>query len=336
MSEQLTLTEESYSLSIVEDNDLQLTLSGERGPAGVDGAAGAAGPNEITTATTTNLTGFISGNGTNIAGATAAASAATANTLVLRDANGGASFAGVTLSGVNTNSGSYSQVGGANFNVATTTAANLTATGSGTVTVSGESGTTISGGTLTFSPSGFAYGTGAASAHRIALGAGTTGSELFGAADAAAARTTLGVRTFKTTSDVSNSTQTPSNGNVPELTFAVVSGQTYKVDFSFILNATGNFAHQIRATYPTQALPFTPQGDCFGLHRFNVKIPTPGATTLDFNTSSAGASTNGLHSGYWFYRPSASGNVTFQVFNFDASVVTTTLKAGSLITVTEL
>jgi hypothetical protein len=76
------------------------------------------------------------------------ASDATGNTLVRRTSGGGASFAGI-----NTNSGSYSQVGGANFNVATTTAANLTATGSGTVTVSGEGGTTISGGTLTFSPS---------------------------------------------------------------------------------------------------------------------------------------------------------------------------------------
>jgi hypothetical protein len=83
----------------------------------------------------------------------ASSTSATANTLVLRSGTGGASFAGVTLSGVNTNSGSYTQVGGANFNVATTTAANLTATGSGTVTVSGEGGTTISGGTLTFSPS---------------------------------------------------------------------------------------------------------------------------------------------------------------------------------------
>jgi hypothetical protein len=119
------------------------------------------------------------------------ASDATGNTLVRRTSGGGASFAGIALSGLSTNSGSYSQVGGANFNVATATAANLTATGSGTVTVSGESGTTISGGTLTFSPSGFAYGTGAASAHRIALGAGTTGSELFGAATAAAANTIL-------------------------------------------------------------------------------------------------------------------------------------------------
>jgi hypothetical protein len=155
------------------ENNVTVTVSNARGLAGEAGAAGAAGPNTLTTATTTNLDGFIFGNGANISGATASATAATANTLVLRDGSGGASFAGVTLSGINTNSGSYSQVGGANFNVATTTAANLTATGSGTVTVSGEGGTTISGGTLTFSPSGFAYGAGAASAHRTALGLGT-------------------------------------------------------------------------------------------------------------------------------------------------------------------
>jgi hypothetical protein len=83
----------------------------------------------------------------------ASSTSATANTLVLRDANGGASFAGIALSGINTNSGSYAQVGGENFIVATTSNANLTATGSGTVTVSGAGGTTISGGTLTFSPS---------------------------------------------------------------------------------------------------------------------------------------------------------------------------------------
>jgi hypothetical protein len=90
----------------------------------------------------------------------ASSTSATANTLVLRDGSGGASFAGVTLSGINTNSGSYSQVGGANFNVATTTAANLTATGSGTVTVSGEGGTTISGGPLTISASSATFATG--------------------------------------------------------------------------------------------------------------------------------------------------------------------------------
>jgi hypothetical protein len=80
------------------------------------------------------------------------------------------SIAGLTLSGLVTHSGGYSQTGGANFNVEVTTAANLTATGSGTVTVGGAGGSTINGGTLTLSPSGFAYGAGAAAAHRTALG----------------------------------------------------------------------------------------------------------------------------------------------------------------------
>jgi hypothetical protein len=84
-----------------------------------------------------------------------ATSTATGNTLVLRSATGGASF-----SGLNTNSGSYAQIGGANFNVATTASANLTATGSGTVIVSGAGGTTISGGALTISASSATFATG--------------------------------------------------------------------------------------------------------------------------------------------------------------------------------
>jgi hypothetical protein len=47
----------------------------------------------------------------------------------------------------------------------------------------------------TFNATTYTYGANAASAHRIALGAGTTGAALFGAADAAAARTTLGLAT---------------------------------------------------------------------------------------------------------------------------------------------
>lgn len=84
-----------YKLSVVEGTELQLSLSGPAGPVGPTGPigpAGAAGPNTVTTSTTTNLTGYIFGNGTNIAGATAAASAANANTLVLRSATGSAEF----------------------------------------------------------------------------------------------------------------------------------------------------------------------------------------------------------------------------------------------------
>jgi hypothetical protein len=87
-----------YALSIVEGGSLTLTLSGPAGPAGDVGV--------INTSTSTNLTGFISGNGTNVNGATAATAAATPNTLVMRNANGGASFSGgngvgVTITSVN-------------------------------------------------------------------------------------------------------------------------------------------------------------------------------------------------------------------------------------------
>jgi hypothetical protein len=87
------------------------------------------------------------------------ASDATASTLVRRTANGDASFGILNTSG-------------------------LTVTG----------GTTFGEESLVqFNALEYYYGDGAASAHRIALGAGTTGAELFGAADAAAARTTLGL-----------------------------------------------------------------------------------------------------------------------------------------------
>jgi hypothetical protein len=240
------------------------------------------------------------------------ASDGTANTLVRRDASG-------------------------NFSASAITATSLTSNGfttDGQVEFNG----TDAGDSLAFNMVNYTYGEGAASAHRIALGGvddSSTGTALFGAATVAAARTTLGVRTFKTTSDVSNSTQTPSNGNVPELTFPVVAGKTYKIDFCFILAAAGgSFVHQIKATYPTATLPTL--GDCLGLHRFTVKAPTPGSTSMDFNTSTAAAATSGAHSGYWFYRPSASGNVTFQIYNYDATAVTNTLKAGTTVTVTEL
>ena len=64
------------------------------------GLQGAAGPNSVTTSTSSNLTGFISANGTAVSGATAGTTAATPNTLVLRDGFGG----GVSFTSSDTNS----------------------------------------------------------------------------------------------------------------------------------------------------------------------------------------------------------------------------------------
>jgi hypothetical protein len=93
------------------------------------------------------------------------ASDATPSTLVRRDGNGGASFGAV--------------------NVTALTASGITTDGQ--VEFNG----TDAGDSLTFNMVNYFYGTGAASAHRIALGAGTTGAELFGVATAAAANTIL-------------------------------------------------------------------------------------------------------------------------------------------------
>jgi hypothetical protein len=93
-----------------------------------------------------------------------ATSAATANTLVLRDGTGGANFAGTAI-----------------FNETQIS------------TLFFEDYQASVGATFT-------YGGTSAADHLIALGAGTTGATLFGAADAAAARAALGIQTKTGTS----------------------------------------------------------------------------------------------------------------------------------------
>ena len=120
------------------------------------------------------------------------ASDSTASTLVRRDDIGGASF--VTL------------------NATTLTAAGISS--DGLVSFNG----TDAGDSLTFNMVTYTYGIGAASAHRIALGAGTTGAALFGAADAAAARTTLELGAFSTNGSITGTGAltfaTAANGNL--------------------------------------------------------------------------------------------------------------------------
>ena len=109
----LTLGSNEYPLTVVDGTALTLSLSGPAGPAGptgATGATGAAGPNTVSTSTTTNLTGYIYGNGTTVGGATAATSAATANTLVLRNASGDASFGAINASSTITTTGDYATV----------------------------------------------------------------------------------------------------------------------------------------------------------------------------------------------------------------------------------
>jgi hypothetical protein len=83
-------------------------VQADLGPQGPLGPAGPAGPNTVTTSTTTNLTGYIFGNGTNIAGATTATNTAVANTLVLRGPSTGttsfSSTSGTAISALSSSS----------------------------------------------------------------------------------------------------------------------------------------------------------------------------------------------------------------------------------------
>jgi hypothetical protein len=120
-----------------------------------------------------------------------ATSAATANTLALRSATGGASFGPLTtgpLSATAISSDTHSITSSAG----TTITGPLTLSGSGsntlsatysnTISLTGTTGVTIAGGALTLNSSGFAYGAGAAAAHRTALGLGTGDSPTFAGA----------------------------------------------------------------------------------------------------------------------------------------------------------
>jgi hypothetical protein len=110
MANKLVINETpEYSLSVVDGTELTLSLLGPSGPTGPTGPTGAAGPNTVTTSTTTNLTGYIFGNGANIAGATTASSSEGSGTLVIRGTDGAfsttSSNSDSSISGVNTGNG---------------------------------------------------------------------------------------------------------------------------------------------------------------------------------------------------------------------------------------
>ena len=153
------------------------------------------------------------------------ASDATANTLVRRTANGDASFGAL-------NTSSLTVTGGTTF---------------------GEESL------LQFDAIEYYYGTGAAAAHRIALGAGTTGSELFQAATAAEARTTLEINRTRVTqaSDLSNATTTFVD---TDLVLTLQGGVDYLIrgQFDFVsTGATTGWKLQILTSQNVNALATT-------------------------------------------------------------------------------
>jgi hypothetical protein len=213
------------------------------------------------------------------------------------------SIAGLTLSGLVTHSGGYSQTGGANFNVEVTTAANLTASGSGTVTVGGAGGSTINGGTLTLSPSGFAYGAGAALAHRNALGVGTRISAL--ASNTSVTNTT----TLQTVASLS-----------------VVAGKSYAVYAQIAIEGTVNTGTRHGITFPASTL--------IRMTRKRSTSYTPVEVSSNLNLGLAETAT--LAELVGFISVTVTGTVELQFAQNTANANTTTCRTFTFLTLTEL
>jgi hypothetical protein len=213
------------------------------------------------------------------------------------------SIAGLTLSGLVTHSGSYSQSGGANFSVAVTTAANLTATGSGTVTVGGAGGTTINGGTLTLSPSDFAYGAGAALAHRNALGVGTRISAL--ASNTSVTNTT----TLQTVASLS-----------------VVAGKSYAVYAQIAIDGTVLTGTRHGLTFPSSTFIRMTR------KRSTSYIPVEVSANLNLGL----AETSTLAELVGFISVTVTGTVELQFAQNTANANTTTCRTFTFLTLTEL
>jgi hypothetical protein len=172
------------------------------------------------------------------------ASDATANTLVRRTANGDATFGALTTSG-------------------------LTVTG----------GTTFGAESLIqFDAIEYYYGDGAASAHRIALGAGTTGAALFGAATAAAANTALNISETAGVGPVTASTQNVDT-NVGS-SISVAAG-TYHIEINATFSNASTSTAEFRLGFGSNPFTANPQ-------RFGAATTNESSGTALYGNSSTG------------------------------------------------
>lgn len=203
-------------------------------------------------------------------------------------------------------------------------------------------------GVINFSPSNFSYATGAASAHRTALGAGATGDQLFTAASVKAANETL-LRTTKiktTQTDRNNTTTGTTYTTDSDFTHPVTAGKTYRVEFAIYTTATntgtggGGFKGQfIIPSVPANLTGATSQG--VGI------TTTPGGTLVNLAMTTGGvigttalsrtsASTNGTYHGFFEVTiGTTGGNLLFQWAQSASSVDNTSVLANSTVTVIE-
>jgi hypothetical protein len=235
-----------------------------------------------------------------------ATSAGTANTLVRRDASGGANFAG-TLN-ANGNAAFY--------------------------------------GIVDFQTEDFTYGPFAAEAHRIALGGvsdGSTGAALFLAADAAAANSVLGVVSKRkaTQTDRNNSGTGSTYTTDGDFTIPVTAGRTYRVEFAIYTTATSASGFKAQFTIPSVPSNITASANGVGLTSqpgaaiVALAMTTGGVIGTAALTRGTSA-TNGTYHGFFEVTiGTAGGNLLFQWAQVSASADNTSVLANSSVTAIE-
>ena len=233
---------------------------------------------------------------------TDATDAATPSTLVRRDASGAAEFVGLTVTG----------------------------------------GTTFGDESLVqFDAVEYEYGTGAAAAHRTALGSGATGDALFTAASVKAANETL-LRTTKIKTTQTDRTLSTAYTTDSDFTVPVTAGKTYRVEFLFITTATANNGWKGQFTIPSVPANITATANSIGMGSSpgggnvgSIAITTAGVigNALLQRTT---ATTNGTYSGFFEITiGTTGGNLLFQWGQVGSHADNSSVLANSVIAVTE-
>jgi hypothetical protein len=244
-----------------------------------------------------------------------ATSAATANTLVRRDGTGGASFVGL--------------------NTSTLDSSGITTTGQ--VEFNG----TDAGDSLTFNMVNYFYGTGAASAHRIALGAGTTGATLFGAATAAEARTTLGITRKKRTATANKSSDTTFAADLQITAIPVVANTSYRA--RLVLFATlGAGGLKAKLSLPSIIAPASTASGRVGTRVFwGQSFATPitsdsASNSISLIATNDTASTNQYVGDFEFRVGATGGNAVFEWAQNSSNATNSSLLEGSYLELEEI
>ena len=271
------------------------------------------------------------------------ASDATGNTLVRRTSGGGASFTNPTFG----DGFQITEAGGTDTFGMRSAAADIWSM------YGPDYGDVMSfskAGIINFSPSNFTYGTGAAAAHRTALGSGATGNLLFQAVTPAAARTSLGVRTFTKPSDESRSSNTTYTVDTHLKDIPLEAGKSYKIEFyvpAYVPGLPNNEGGKVRLLLPLSSRTTVPNmngavfvqnwGNASGVAVSTSTIGAPAGMRYFLLQAAAGHNQNRAIVGVAYTDVLASaGNLSLEWAQNISGVNATILLAGATLTVTEL